>query len=65
MLVNIATCMQYREGFFGGGRRKCKHLSRGTFGGYICKQGHQIESVIPKIGANDEVCKDKEISRSA
>ena len=64
MIVNITTCMHYREGVFGAGRKRCQHLSKGTFGGYICKQGHQIDSV-PRIGQNNQVCKDKDISITA
>lgn len=64
MIVNITTCMQYREGSFDVGRKRCQYLSKGAFGGYICKQGHQIESV-PRIGMNNQVCKDKDISKTA
>jgi hypothetical protein len=53
------------QGYFAKiGRRKCKHLEKGTFGGYLCKLGHQIDST-PRISTNNIPCKDKEIARSA
>ncbi len=65
MVVNIAICMQYAEHGFGSGHRRCKHLDQGVFGGYVCKQGHQIDFVAPRIAADNQVCKDREITRSA
>jgi hypothetical protein len=59
--------MQYPErGYgYGSGRRRCKHLDKGAFGGYICKRGNQIESVTPRISKDSEICEHKEVSRSA
>ena len=65
MVVNITECMQYPERGFGSGHRRCKHLDKGIFGGYICKRGHQIDSVTPRLSRDSEICKDKEVSRSA
>jgi hypothetical protein len=63
MLINISACMRYpARGYnFNTGRDRCKYLSQGVFGGYICKHGHQIESVTPRIGKDSEICKDKEV----
>ena len=69
MVFNITTCMQKPENGlsfgFGFGRRRCKHLEKGAFGGYICKRGNQIDFMTPKISKDNPICKDKEISRSA
>jgi len=66
MVVNITECMQLSALGYGfkTGRRKCKHLDKGGFGGYICKRGNQIDP-IPKISKDSEICRDKEVSRSA
>jgi hypothetical protein len=50
---------------YSSGRGRCKHLDKGVFGGYICKLGHQIESITPRISNDMEICKDKEVSKSA
>jgi hypothetical protein len=67
MVINITTCMQKPENglSFGFGRRRCKHLEKGAFGGYICKRGNQIDFMTPKISKDNRICKHKEISRSA
>ena len=65
MQVNISICMQYTERGFGSGRRKCKHLDIGAFGGYKCKLGNQIDFITPRISKDIESCKDKEVARSA
>ena len=64
MLVNITECMKISGLSTTTGRRKCKHLDKGSFGGYICKRGNQIDP-IPRIRKDSEICKDKEVSRSA
>ncbi len=62
MIVNITECMQISTPGFRTttNRRKCKHLVKGGFGGYICKRGNQIES-IPRISKDSEICKFKEV----
>jgi hypothetical protein len=66
MVVNITECMQYRANGWNirAGRRKCKYLDRGTFGGYFCKLGNQIDTV-PRISKDTEVCRSKNIARFA
>ena len=64
MIVNITACIRYPERGFSSGRGNCKHLDKGVFGGYICKLGNQIDP-IPRISTDSEICKDKEVSRSA
>ena len=58
--------MQYPARGFAvlGGRRKCKHLDKGAFGGYKCKLGHKIDYT-PRISKDNLICRDKEIARSA
>jgi len=65
MLVNIATCMLYEEHGFGSSRTRCKHLDKGVFGGYVCKRGHQIDFIAPRIASDNQICNDKEISKLA
>ncbi len=66
MTVNITECMHIPAFDYGPntGRKKCIHLDRGVFGGYICKRGNQIE-LTPRISRSNEICKDKEVTRSA
>jgi hypothetical protein len=66
MVFNITECMKFSaQGYFSKtGRRKCIHLDKGMFGGYVCKLGHQIDT-IPRISSSITPCKDKEIARSA
>ncbi len=66
MTVNVTECMQYTERGFAvlSGRRKCKHLDKGVFGGYVCKLGHRIDFT-PRISKDNPICKDKEIAKSA
>jgi len=66
MVVNITTCMTFTTRrllparSYSNGRGRCKYLSKGGFGGYICKRGIQIES-IPRISKDSEICKYKEV----
>ena len=66
MMINITECQQYpaRGLTVLGGRRKCKHLDKGTFGGYVCKLGHKIDYT-PRISKDNITCTDKEIARYA
>ncbi len=65
MVINITECMQYSGHSFRSGRRRCKHLDKGAFGGYICKLGNQIDFLAPRLSKDNEICKDKEISKTA
>ena len=66
MNINITECMQTPARSFAVliGRRKCKHLEKGAFGGYVCKLGHRIEYT-PRISRDNITCRDKEIARYA
>ncbi len=65
MAINITNCMMYLERNFSSDVGRCKHLKKGSFGGFVCEIGHPIEFISPRIGKDVETCKDKEVLKSA